>query len=102
LPSPGRSCENRGNDAEGNRIVSRTQQPEKEIHMLVLSRRKNEQIVIQLGDETVVIRIVDLARDRVRLGISAPPDVTIHRQEVAERLGQWQESLNLEHADATV
>jgi carbon storage regulator CsrA len=70
--------------------------------MLVLSRKKNEQIVVQLGDETVLIRIVDLARDRVRIGISAPPAVVVHRQEVAERIGEWQESLNSAHADVTV
>jgi carbon storage regulator len=88
-------------DPAGKLIARRNQQHEKEIQMLVLSRKKNEQIVVQIGDETVLIRIVDLARDRVRIGITAPPDVTIHRQEVAERMGGWQESLNLAHADAT-
>ena len=60
--------------------------------MLVLSRKKNEQIMIQLGDKMVVIRVVDLARDRVRLGVTAPPDVPVHRQEVADRIGEWQDN----------
>jgi len=47
--------------------------------MLVLSRRKNERIVI--GDN-IVITIVDVRADKVRIGIEAPPDVPVHRQEV--------------------
>jgi carbon storage regulator CsrA len=90
-----------GSRPASKRIARRTQQQEKEIHMLVLSRKMNEQIVIQVGDETVVVQVVDLARDRVRLGITASPDVTIHRKEIAERRGEWQESLNLAHADCT-
>lgn len=57
--------------------------------MLVLTRRINESIVID-GDgarggriEIVVARIDG---DKVRLGIKAPPDVTVHRAEVQERI----------------
>ena len=48
--------------------------------MLVLSRKKNEEIVI--GQE-VTIEILEIRGDKVRLGISAPPEVPVHRREVA-------------------
>lgn len=51
--------------------------------MLVLSRKKNESIVI---DEKIVITVVEIRGDKVRLGIEAPRDVAIHRQEVYEVL----------------
>jgi carbon storage regulator len=54
--------------------------------MLVLTRKKDEQIVITLGEETVFVRILDVARDRVRVGITAPRSVAIHREEVARRI----------------
>ena len=47
--------------------------------MLVLSRRPGESIVI--GNE-VVVRIVDVRGDQVRVGVDAPRDVQIHREEV--------------------
>ncbi len=51
--------------------------------MLVLSRKKNESIVI---DERIVITVVEIRGDKVRLGIEAPRDVAIHRQEVYDAL----------------
>jgi carbon storage regulator len=62
--------------------------------MLVLSRKRGEQLVIRLGDETVVLRIVEVARDRVRLGIIAPRSVAVHREEVARRIEDWQKELD--------
>ena len=47
--------------------------------MLVLSRYRDESIYI--GDD-IVITVVDIRGDRVRIGVQAPPDVTVHRQEV--------------------
>jgi carbon storage regulator len=51
--------------------------------MLVLSRKKNESIVI---DDNVVITIVEIRGDKVRLGIQAPRDIPVHRQEVLEAI----------------
>jgi carbon storage regulator len=51
--------------------------------MLVLSRQRDESIVI--GDN-VVVTIVDIRGDKVRLGIEAPGEVTVHRQEVYEAI----------------
>ena len=47
--------------------------------MLVLSRKKNESIVIN-NDITIVV--VDIRGDKVRLGVEAPKEVPVHRQEV--------------------
>ena len=52
--------------------------------MLVLSRKKNESIVI--GDVTIVV--VDIRGDRVRLGIDAPRDVAVHRREVLDAINR--------------
>jgi len=59
--------------------------------MLVLSRKKDQQLVIQLGEETVLVRVLDVNGDRVRFGITAPKSVPIHREEVARRIEELQE-----------
>lgn len=51
--------------------------------MLVLSRHRDESIMI--GDN-IVITIVDIRGDKVRLGIEAPSDIPVHRQEVYEAI----------------
>jgi len=51
--------------------------------MLVLSRQRDETIMI--GDDTE-ITIVDIRGDKVRLGISAPAWVAVHRKEVYEAI----------------
>ena len=52
--------------------------------MLVLSRRERERI--RLGD-SIVVTIVRVAGDRVRLGIEAPDDMVVLRDELAAFLG---------------
>jgi len=51
--------------------------------MLVLSRHRDESIMI--GDD-VVITIVDIRGDKVRLGIKAPQEIPVHRQEVYDAI----------------
>jgi carbon storage regulator len=51
--------------------------------MLVLSRHRDESIMI--GDN-VMITIVDIRGDKVRLGIEAPQEIPVHRQEVYEAI----------------
>lgn len=51
--------------------------------MLVLSRRKNESIMV---GEDVQIMIVGIRGDRIRLGITAPKSIPVHRMEVYESL----------------
>jgi carbon storage regulator len=55
--------------------------------MLVLSRKKNESIVI---DGKIVVTVVEIKGDKVRLGIAAPPEVPVHRSEVFEAIRQEQ------------
>ncbi len=51
--------------------------------MLVLSRKRDEQIVIC---ENIVVTVVDIRGDKVRLGIDAPVDIPVHRQEVFDAI----------------
>lgn len=51
--------------------------------MLVLSRQRDETIMI--GDE-IEITVVDIRGDKVRLGISAPTRISVHRKEVYEAI----------------
>ena len=56
-------------------------------NMLVLSRKKDERIMI--GDN-VSIMIVDIRGDKVRLGIEAPAEISVHRREVYEAIQREQ------------
>jgi len=47
--------------------------------MLVLSRKINEAIII---NDRITVTVVEIRGDKVRLGITAPRDVPVHRQEV--------------------
>jgi carbon storage regulator len=51
--------------------------------MLVLSRKKNESIVIN-NDITIVV--VEIRGDKVRLGVEAPKEVPVHRREVYDAI----------------
>lgn len=51
--------------------------------MLVLSRKRDERIVI---DGVIVVTVLQIDNSRVRLGIEAPPEVEIHREEVLRRI----------------
>ncbi len=53
--------------------------------MLILSRKVDESIII--GDE-ILVSIVDIKGDQVKLGIQAPKDVKVYRQEVYEAIQQ--------------
>lgn len=51
--------------------------------MLVLSRKKNESI--RIGDDITIV-IVEIRGDKVRMGIEAPKEVSVHRGEVYEAI----------------
>jgi carbon storage regulator len=51
--------------------------------MLVLSRKKDEKIII--GDN-ITLMVIEIRGDKVRLGIEAPKDVSVHREEVYEAI----------------
>lgn len=56
--------------------------------MLVLSRKRNESIVI---NDQIVVTVIEVRGDKVRLGIQAPRDVPIHRSEVMAAIQRAQE-----------
>lgn len=47
--------------------------------MLVLTRKRDQAVVI--GDD-IIVKIVEVKGDTVKIGIEAPRDITVHRQEV--------------------
>ena len=51
--------------------------------MLVLSRRLNEQIVV---NNNVIITVVEIERGKIKLGFEADPDIPIHRMEIHTQL----------------
>lgn len=51
--------------------------------MLVLSRKKNESIII---NDDISIVVVEIRGDKVRLGVEAPKEVPVHRKEVYEAI----------------
>lgn len=51
--------------------------------MLVLSRRKNESIVI---NDDITIVVIEIRGDKVRLGVEAPKEVPVHRREVFDAI----------------
>jgi len=65
--------------------------------MLVLSRKRNESIVI---DENIVITVVEVRGDKVRLGIEAPREVPINRSEVHDAIRIEQSAIEGSDADA--
>src|SRR6266498_995970 len=57
--------------------------PRKEPTMLVLSRQRDETIII--GDD-IEVTVVDIRGDKVRLGINAPKEISVHRKEVYDAI----------------
>lgn len=51
--------------------------------MLVLGRKEGQ--VIEIGDD-ILVKIIRVGERQVKVGVLAPPDVSVHRQEVAERI----------------
>jgi len=65
--------------------------------MLVLSRKKDESIVIN-NDITIVV--VEIRGDKVRLGVEAPKEVPVHRREVFEAIARGETVVESVDADA--
>lgn len=66
--------------------------------MLVLSRKKNESIVI---DDNIVVTVVEVRGDKVRLGIQAPKEVPIHRSEIHEAIRNEQQAVEQNSPNVT-
>ena len=56
--------------------------------MLVLSRKKNESIVI---NDNITIVVVEIRGDKVRLGVEAPKEMPVHRREVYDAIQRERE-----------
>ena len=72
--------------------------------MLVLSRKKNESIVI---NDDITIVVVEIRGDKVRLGVEAPREVPVHRREVYDAIKRSEqkasngEAAPVEHSQPT-
>lgn len=53
--------------------------------MLILSRNKGQKIML---NDNIVVSVIDINGDQVRIGIEAPPNVTIYREEIYEAIKQ--------------
>jgi carbon storage regulator len=53
--------------------------------MLCLSRKLNEEIVIGDGGDRITIKVIEIQKDRVRLGIEAPREVPVRRAELIRK-----------------
>ena len=60
-------------------VITENRENDTEVRMLVLSRKETERI--KLGD-SIVVTVVRVAGDKVRLGIEAPPDMLVLRDEL--------------------
>jgi carbon storage regulator len=67
--------------------------PGKEATMLVLSRKKNESIVI---NDDITIVVVEIRGDKVRLGVEAPEEVPVNRREVYDAIKKSEEEVEEE------
>lgn len=54
--------------------------------MLILSRKEQESVIIQVGEVRVSVMVTRLGPEQVRLGFTAPRDVVIHRKEVFDAI----------------
>ena len=53
--------------------------------MLVLTRKKNDVVVVTVGGVDVLVTIAEIRGDRVRIGFTAPQEVSIMRQELIDQ-----------------
>jgi len=54
--------------------------------MLVLSRKKDESIVLGEGEDQIILTVIEIRWDKVRLGIQADQKISVHRKEVYEEI----------------
>lgn len=50
--------------------------------MLVVSRKNDQKIIIGTGKDAIEIMVVQIRGDKVRIGVQAPKDVPVHREEI--------------------
>lgn len=65
--------------------------------MLVLSRRREESIIIGDGPDAIEIKIVRISPDQVKLGINAPKSTMIHRKEIYQAILEEMAAKSAQH-----
>lgn len=60
--------------------------------MLLLTRRPGEKVII---NDNVTVTVLSIKGNQVRIGIEAPRDVKVHREEIYERIVKEREALNV-------
>lgn len=58
--------------------------------MLVLTRKMGESVVI--GDNEINVKVLGITGNQIRLGIDAPKEVSVHRQEIYDRIKQTEKT----------
>lgn len=64
--------------------------------MLILSRKKNQSIVIS---NNIEVKILSINRNQIRIGIDAPKEITVHREEIYEEIRRSKELSLLSDGD---
>ena len=64
--------------------------------MLILTRRVGEKLVI---GENVTITVLGVKGNQIRIGIDAPPEVKVHREEIFQRILKEREELDGTHGN---
>lgn len=54
--------------------------------MLVLSRSQNQKIIIGSGENIISVSILEVRGNQVKIGIEAPKEIPVHRQEIFEKI----------------
>jgi len=66
------------------------------VRMLILTRRVGEKLVI---GENVTITVLGVKGNQIRIGIDAPPEVQVHREEIFQRILKEREELDGTHGN---
>ena len=53
---------------------------------MVLSRKRRQEIVIDVGGELIVVTVVEIRSDKIRIGVDARKHVKVHRREVFDAI----------------
>ena len=69
---------------------------QRKVRMLILTRRVGEKLVI---GENVTITVLGVKGNQIRIGIDAPPEVQVHREEIFQRILKEREELDGTHGN---